>query len=189
MTDASRVVSRWNIANAVTVTRVALVPVFTTLLFVNNGRLLAFMAFAIAMITDRVDGELARRRRLVTNFGTIADPIADKALIGSALIGLAVLGVLPWWVSIVVIVREVLVTVLRFSVLSTQVVPASRGGKAKTVIQGLAIGLYILPLTGAPATVRWWLMAVALIVTVATGMSYTYEMVRIRRSAHRGGVQ
>ena len=100
----------------------------------------------MAAFTDRLDGELARSRGLVTAFGTIADPIADKALTGSALIGLSVLGLVPWWVTLVIMGREIGVTLLRFAVLRHGIIPASRGGKAKTLVQTLAIGLYLLPL-------------------------------------------
>ena len=102
--------------------------------------------FAVASVTDRVDGELARRRGLVTDFGKIADPIADKALIGAALVGLSLLDELPWWVTVVVLVREIGVTLLRFLVIRHGVMPASRGGKLKTLLQAVAIGLLVLPL-------------------------------------------
>ena len=102
----------------------------------------------MASVTDRIDGEIARRRGLVTDFGKIADPIADKALIGAALVGLSLLGELPWWVTVVVLVREVGITLLRFFVIRHGVMPASRGGKVKTLLQGVAIGLLVLPLSG-----------------------------------------
>ena len=105
----------------------------------------------MASVTDRVDGELARRRGLVTDFGKIADPIADKALIGAALIGLSLLGELPWWVTVVVLVREIGVTLLRFLVIRHGVMPASRGGKVKTLLQAVGIGLLVLPLAGVAA--------------------------------------
>ena len=102
--------------------------------------------FAVASVTDRIDGELARRRGLVTDFGKIADPIADKALIGAALVGLSLLDELPWWVTVVILVREIGITLLRFLVIRHGVMPASRGGKLKTLLQALAIGLLVLPL-------------------------------------------
>ena len=148
-----------NIANLLTVLRLVLVPVFLLFLFAGNGhesasRITAFAVFAVAVITDRLDGSLARNFDLVTEFGKLADPIADKMLIGAALIGLSMLGDLPWWVTVVILVREVGVTVLRFAVLSRGVIPASRGGKLKTLVQAIAIGLFILPLHGWPG-VYW----------------------------------
>ncbi len=148
-----------NIANVLTGLRLLLVPVFLVLLMHGDGtddawRVGAFAVFALAAVTDRFDGELARRRGLVTAFGTIADPIADKALIGSALVGLSLLDLLPWVVTVVVLVREVGVTLLRFWVIRHGVIPASRGGKLKTLLQGFAIGLYLLPLSGLLATGR-----------------------------------
>jgi CDP-diacylglycerol--glycerol-3-phosphate 3-phosphatidyltransferase len=183
-----------NIANALTVLRLLLVPVFLALLFAGTGhetglRLLAWSAFAVASFTDRIDGELARRRGLVTAFGQIADPIADKALIGAALVGLSALGDLAWWVTVVVLVREVGVTALRFWVIRHGVIPASRGGKVKTLLQGLAIGLYVLPLTGPFASARWWLMAVALAVTVGTGADYVLRALRLRRTSPRAAMK
>src|SRR5262249_11353947 len=142
-------VSAWNVANALTVFRLALVPVFLLALFAGSGhdvgwRIVACAIFALASITDRIDGELARKRGLITEFGKLADPIADKALIGAALIGLSVLGDLPWWVTVVVLVRDVGVTLLRFWVIRHGVIPASRGGKLKTLLQAVATGLFIL---------------------------------------------
>ena len=143
---AAAPVSAWNIANALTVLRLVLVPVFLVVLFHDDGedtawRVLACAIFAVASVTDRIDGEIARRRGLVTDFGKIADPIADKALIGAALIGLSLLDELPWWVTVVMLVREVGVTLLRFFVIRHGVMPASRGGKVKTLLQALGIGL------------------------------------------------
>jgi CDP-diacylglycerol---glycerol-3-phosphate 3-phosphatidyltransferase len=144
-------VSIWNIANALTLLRLALVPVFLFALFHGDGddalwRVLAWVAFAVASVTDRVDGEIARRRGIVTDFGKIADPIADKALIGAALVGLSLLDELAWWVTVVVIVREVGITLLRFFVIRHGVMPASRGGKVKTVLQAVALTALSLPL-------------------------------------------
>lgn len=180
----------WNIANALTVLRLLLVPAFVALLLANGGhsggwRDWAFVAFALACVTDLVDGDLARRRNLVTEIGKIADPLADKALIGSALISLASLGDLPWWVAVVVLVRELGITGLRFFVIRHGVIPASRGGKAKTLVQNIAIGLYVLPLAGWPATTRFWVMGVALVLTAATGIDYVSKAVTLRRTSAR----
>jgi CDP-diacylglycerol--glycerol-3-phosphate 3-phosphatidyltransferase len=179
-----------NLPNALTVLRLVVVPVFAVLLLSNSGldaeqRYWAALVFALAIVTDRYDGLIARRTGQVTEFGKLADPIADKALTGMALIGLSVLGVLPWWVTVVILVREVGVTVLRFWVIRHGVIAASRGGKAKTVVQAVAIGLYILPLTGVGASVRWWVMGVALVLTLATGVDYVYRALTLRRTSAR----
>jgi CDP-diacylglycerol--glycerol-3-phosphate 3-phosphatidyltransferase len=117
--------------------------------------------------------------------GTIADPIADKALIGAALVGLSALDELPWWVTVLVLVREIGITVLRFVVIRHGIMPASRGGKVKTFLQALAIGLYLLPLSGTAHTVAEVVMAVAVVVTVATGADYLLRAVRLRRTSER----
>ena len=177
----------WNVANLLTMTRLVLVPGFVLLLVHGDGhdpawRSIAWAAFAVAMITDLFDGELARRYGLVTDFGKIADPIADKAIMGAALIGLSGLGDLPWWVTIVILVRELGITVLRFWVIRHGVIPASRGGKLKTLTQGVAVGMYILILTGPLATTRAWLMAIAVLLTVGTGVDYIRQAVVLRRA-------
>src|SRR3954469_13985956 len=183
-----------NIANALTLIRLLLVPVFVVVLFANGGhssgwRVWAFVVFAVATVTDFVDGDLARSRGLVTDVGKVADPIADKALTGAALIALSIVGDLPWWVTVVILVREIGVTALRFFVIRHGVIPASRGGKAKTLLQNVAIGLYILPLTGWAATMRFWLMAAAVVITVVTGADYVARAVRLRRTSERAAMK
>ncbi|RAV13270.1 CDP-diacylglycerol--glycerol-3-phosphate 3-phosphatidyltransferase [Mycolicibacterium sp. GF69] len=175
-----------NIANVLTGVRMALVPVFLAVLFVGDGhetfwRIAAFAVFTVAVITDRFDGALARSYGMVTEFGTLADPIADKALIGAALIGLSMLGDLPWWITVVILVREVGITVLRFAVLRHGVIPASRGGKLKTLVQGVAIGLFILPLSGAWLSATWVIMWAAVVLTVITGVDYVVSAIRDSR--------
>jgi CDP-diacylglycerol--glycerol-3-phosphate 3-phosphatidyltransferase len=177
-----------NIANVLTVSRLVIVPFFLAALFTGGGqdllwRLVAFGLFVIASITDRIDGDLARKRGLVTDFGKIADPIADKALTGSALVGLSVLGDLPWWVTIVIAVRELGITLLRFWVIRHGVISASRGGKAKTLMQIVAIGFYLLPLPPWMIFVRWVTMGVALLLTVVTGADYVIKAFRLRTAA------
>lgn len=171
-----------NIANALTALRLCLVPVFVLLLLAggNGSRIAACVTFGAASLTDLLDGELARRRSLITDFGKIADPIADKALTGAALITLSCLGELPWWVTGVILFREVTVTGLRFLVISRGVIAASRGGKVKTMLQVVAIALYILP--GPPGFVRALVMAVAVVVTVVTGADYAARAWRLRRA-------
>ncbi|TDU86846.1 CDP-diacylglycerol--glycerol-3-phosphate 3-phosphatidyltransferase [Kribbella voronezhensis] len=184
--------SAWNVANALTVLRLVLVPLFVWLLLRDGGdaegaRLLATAAFVVAIVTDRFDGDIARRWNLVTNFGKIADPIADKALTGAAFIGLSILGDLPWWVTILVMVREWGVTALRFWVIRHGVMPASRGGKLKTVLQAFALGLYLLPWQSV-AVLHWTavvFMGAAVIVTLVTGLDYVGRALRLRAAAER----
>ncbi|SEE59991.1 CDP-diacylglycerol--glycerol-3-phosphate 3-phosphatidyltransferase [Streptomyces sp. 3213] len=178
--------SVWNIANFLTMLRLLLVPGFVALMLADGGydpamRSFAWAAFAIAMITDLFDGHLARTYDLVTDFGKIADPIADKAIMGAALICLSSLGDLPWWVTVVILGRELGITLLRFLVIRYGVIPASRGGKLKTLTQGVAVGMYVLALTGWLATLRFWVMAAAVILTVLTGLDYVRQAIVLRR--------
>ncbi|EHN79852.1 phosphatidylglycerophosphate synthase [Streptomyces coelicoflavus ZG0656] len=178
--------SVWNVANLLTMFRLVLVPVFVVLMLGNGGydpawRSFAWAAFAVAMFTDIFDGHLARTYNLVTDFGKIADPIADKAIMGAALICLSALGDLPWWVTAVILGRELGITVLRFVVIRYGVIPASRGGKLKTLTQGIAVGMYVLALTGPLATLRFWVMAAAVVLTVATGLDYVKQAIVLRR--------
>jgi CDP-diacylglycerol--glycerol-3-phosphate 3-phosphatidyltransferase len=177
--------STWNIANALTALRVLLVPGFAWLLLRENGqdeasRLAAAAVFALAVLTDRLDGELARRRGLITDVGKIADPIADKLLAGTALVGLALLGELPWWVTVVILVREVAVTLVRLLVIRRGVMPAGRGGKAKTATQSLAILLLVSGLGGVWRDIGLAVMAVALVLTVVSGVDYLAKAYRLR---------
>ncbi|MFF4115632.1 CDP-diacylglycerol--glycerol-3-phosphate 3-phosphatidyltransferase [Streptomyces sp. NPDC001714] len=178
--------SLWNVANLLTMLRLVLVPGFVALMLAGGGydpawRSLAWAAFAIAMITDLFDGHLARTYNLVTDFGKIADPIADKAIMGAALICLSGLGDLPWWVTIVILARELGITLMRFVVIRYGVIPASRGGKLKTLTQGVAVGMYVLALTGWLATLRFWVMAAAVVLTVVTGLDYVRQAIVLRR--------
>ena len=175
----------WNVANVLTTVRVILVPVFVVCLLAGGtaGRLAALVTFCVASLTDLLDGRLARSRGLVTDFGKIADPVADKALTGAALVCLSALGELPWWVTGVIMFRELGVTALRFWVIRRGVIPASRGGKAKTLLQVVAICLYLLPAAvSPPAITRELFMAAAVVVTVVTGVDYVLQAMRLRRS-------
>ena len=194
MTDPAP--SPWNIANVVTMVRIALVPVFAWALLVDDGtsvtwRLVATGIFAAAALSDKIDGYLARSRGLVTDLGKILDPIADKALVGSALVLLWwPLGELPWWVPVVILARELGITVMRMAMLRYAVMPASRGGKIKTVLQIVAILLFLLPLAHLPQAVlvvAWIAMGAAVVVTVVTGVDYLVQGWRIRRDARRTG--
>jgi CDP-diacylglycerol--glycerol-3-phosphate 3-phosphatidyltransferase len=174
-----------NIANILTVTRLVLVPVFLLALFAGDGhsigwRMVAFLVFAVGSITDFIDGHLARKYGLVTDFGKVVDPIADKALTGAALFGLSALGELPWWVTLTIAGREILITLLRFWVIRYGVIAASYGGKVKTFAQIIAIGLYLLPLPAALNPVLWAGMGIALGLTVITGVDYVVKALRLR---------
>ena len=189
-----------NIANVLTMLRIALVPVFVVLLYLDaegtltqpeatNGmwRWAAAGVFLAAMVTDKIDGDLARSRGLITDFGKIADPIADKLLIGAGLVMLSLLGELPWWVTVLILIRELGITVLRMAMLRTQVMPASRGGKLKTVLQSAGLQLMLLPLVviaGWLADAAFWIMIAALVVTVVTGIDYVINAVKLRRAAN-----
>ncbi|GAA1149875.1 CDP-diacylglycerol--glycerol-3-phosphate 3-phosphatidyltransferase [Nesterenkonia lutea] len=188
-----------NIANILTMVRIALVPVFIWFLVLDsdgalfggspeadNGgwRWAAAAVFAVAVLTDKIDGDLARARNLVTDFGKIADPIADKLLIGAGLIMLSLLSELPWWVTVVILIREVGVTVLRMAVIRYGVMPASRGGKLKTVLQSAGLLLMLLPLVVIAdwlADVALGIMILALVVTVITGVDYVLSAFKMRR--------
>jgi CDP-diacylglycerol--glycerol-3-phosphate 3-phosphatidyltransferase len=179
-----------NLANYLTMARLALVPVFVAVFFVDGAhssgwRVAAWVAFAIASVTDRIDGDIARRRGLVTDFGKVADPIADKALTGAALVSLSIVNELPWWVTVVILVREVGVTGLRFWVIRYGVIPASRGGKIKTMLQGVGLGMYVLPLTGWVHEIAVLVMAVAIAVTLVTGGDYVFRALAVRRAGRK----
>jgi CDP-diacylglycerol---glycerol-3-phosphate 3-phosphatidyltransferase len=174
-----------NVANVLTVVRIFLVPVFVFCL-VQGGtgwRLGALAAFGGASFTDFLDGQLARKRGLVTDFGKIADPIADKALTGAALITLSVLGELPWWVTGLILARELGITAMRFAVIRRGVIAASQGGKLKTLLQIVAICLYVLPPSlGLPAVVKEIVMGAALVITLVTGADYVVRAVRMSKT-------
>ena len=189
--------SNWNVPNALTTLRIVMVPFFGWALLTQDGhsigwRWIAYGLFAVAMITDKIDGDLARKHDLITNFGKIADPIADKALTGMAFVGLSIIGELWWWVTILVLVREWGITLMRFWLIREGVVmPAGRGGKLKTLVQTLALGLLIMPLKlidgrwDTFGDLGWGLgiaaMAVAVLLTVGTGLDYVRDTVRARR--------
>jgi CDP-diacylglycerol--glycerol-3-phosphate 3-phosphatidyltransferase len=193
--------NNWNLPNALTTLRIVMVPFFGWALLVDDGgsvlwRTVAWVLFAVAMITDKIDGDIARSRDLVTDFGKIADPIADKALTGMAFVGLSVIGELWWWVTIVVLVREWGITLLRLWVIRHGVMAAGRGGKLKTVLQTFALGLFVLPLKlldgtwGEVGTVLWWgaavLMGAAVALTLVTGADYVVKALVVRREGRAG---
>jgi CDP-diacylglycerol--glycerol-3-phosphate 3-phosphatidyltransferase len=177
-----------NVANALTALRLLLVPVFAAITIISDlsdpeWRIAATITFGIASITDYVDGWVARRHNLVTAFGKVADPIADKALTGTALVLLSTHDIVPWWMTGLILVRELGITALRFGVLRHGVIPATPGGKLKTFLQSLAIGWLLLPLPPALAEIGLWVMYVATAVTVGTGIDYVVRAMRLRRAA------
>ncbi|AZI57947.1 CDP-diacylglycerol--glycerol-3-phosphate 3-phosphatidyltransferase [Nakamurella antarctica] len=179
-----------NLPNILTVSRILLVPIGLIFLFQGDGhepwwRVAAWTIFAIAAITDRYDGHIARKRGLITNFGKIADPIADKALTGAALVSLSILGDIYWWVTIVILSREIGITLLRLALLRYEVIAASAGGKLKTFVQICAIGLYVLPFPGFLEWFRFGFMALALLLTVGTGLDYIVKAVKIVASGRK----
>lgn len=176
--------STGNVANMVTVARIFLAPVFIWLLLDDGGALgyLRYVAaglFVLAIVTDTVDGILARRQNLVTDFGKILDPIADKVLTGGALVALSILGELWWWVTIVILAREFGITIFRFAVMSRRVIPAVASGKLKTVIQAVAISLLLFPFWTVLGVWEHWLgwvfMGVALVLTVVSGIDFVLK--------------
>ncbi len=170
-----------NIANVITVVRILMAPLFIAWLLVDDGadgplRIAAAVLFVVAILTDSLDGMLARGLDLVTDFGKIVDPIADKVLIGGALVSLTILGELPWWVTVLILVREVGITVYRFAVLRDRVIPASRGGKVKTVLQAVAVTLALFPLWNVFGEGMHWVngvfMTAATVATLVSGADY-----------------
>jgi CDP-diacylglycerol--glycerol-3-phosphate 3-phosphatidyltransferase len=193
-----RTENNWNVPNALTMLRILVVPFFGWVLLHDGGdhtgwRWLAYGLFVVAMITDKIDGDLARKHNLITNFGKIADPIADKALTGMAFIGLSVIGELWWWVTIVVLIREWAVTLARLSIAKQVVLAANRSGKLKTLTQAFALGGLIGPFHGlhgfwdVPGDVLWGaamvLMAVALVLTITSGVEFARDAWRQSRAA------
>ena len=180
--DPISAVSAINVPNFLTTIRIIVVPILAWLLFredaaSDSNRLIAGVLFIIAALTDIADGTIARRWNLITNFGKIFDPIADKALIGVALVGLSYLNLLDWWFTWVILARELFVTFLRFWVINKGVIPASRGGKLKTIMQIIAISFYLLPLPETVSLLAEVLMYVAVILTLATAVDYIMKAI------------
>lgn len=177
--------------NAITIIRILCAPVFLWLLLADAGadgalRWWAAALFIVAIATDGIDGYLARKHDIVTDLGKLLDPIADKVLTGFALVGLSILNELPWWVTVVVLVREIGITVYRFAVVSDHVLAAAWMGKLKTVAQAVALALALLPLWALVGEWIWWLnaatMTVAVVLTVASGVDYVVSEVRAARA-------
>jgi CDP-diacylglycerol--glycerol-3-phosphate 3-phosphatidyltransferase len=208
MSDTGRTTSNWNVPNALTTLRIILVPFFGWALLQEDGssvtwRWIAFAIFAVAMITDKIDGDIARKHDIVTDFGKIADPIADKAITGMAFIGLSIVGDIWWWVTIVVLLREWSVTLLRLSVLKDVVIAASQSGKIKTTLQGVALAGLLMPLPHGDAhggAFDFWpgslgevlfytsqvFLAGAVAMTLWSGYEFFRDVARQRRTAGVG---
>ncbi len=184
-------VTPWTPANVVTVVRIVLVPLVVAALVVDRDggwRVVAAALFALAAVSDRLDGYLARRLDQVTDWGKLVDPIADKLLMGGTLVTLSALGSLPWWITVVIGVREIGITALRLAVLRYVVIPASRGGKVKTALQSVGIGLFVLPLDRLPGwltSVAWVVILAAVVVTLVTGVDYLRRGWGVRRAVAR----
>lgn len=187
--------SNWNLPNAITIIRILLAPIFFWMLLADDGRdgalrWAAAILFIIAIATDGIDGHIARSRGLVTELGKLLDPIADKVLTGGALVGLSILAELPWWVTIVILVRELGITAYRFAVISSGVIAASRGGKLKTIFQSIAISLALLPFESLLGHWAFWpnfiTMAIAFVLTVLSGLDYVVNAWRGHRAARAG---
>lgn len=193
MSDQTPQASNWNLPNALTTLRILMVPFFIWALLAagpygqaNLGmRWLALGLFILAMLTDWLDGYLARKNNLITSFGKIADPIADKFLTGAAFILLSYLGELWWWVTALILLREWGITIMRLFVIKYGVMAASKGGKLKTVLQTLALTLMLLPLEQLLGAWALWpgylLMAAVLVVTLVTGADYVLKALQLRR--------
>ena len=166
-----------NLPNSLTIFRILALPFCAWALFKEGGddptwQIIAWTSFFLLGLTDILDGRIARKRNQVSSFGAILDPIADKAFIGTALIGLSILGKLPWWVTAIILFREVGITILRLAVIKRQVIAANRGGKIKSLLQNFSVGFYILPLPESLYLPRDILLGVAIVITLTTGLDY-----------------
>ena len=175
--------ARPNLPNSLTILRVLLLPVCAYALFKNGGddttwRLITWTLFFLVGLSDILDGKLARDRNQITEFGKLLDPIADKAMLATAAIGLSILGLLSWWVTAILLFREIAVTVLRFAVIKDGVIPASKGAKLKTFFQSFGVGFYILPLPTWLHIPRDIFMAVAIYLTISTGVAYFKQVLK-----------
>ncbi|MGK2308701.1 CDP-diacylglycerol--glycerol-3-phosphate 3-phosphatidyltransferase [Cutibacterium sp. V947] len=186
--------SNVNVPNALTLLRVIAVPVFGWMLLAHphegSWRTATTIVFMLAILTDFVDGKIARKYDLVTNVGKIGDSVADKALTGMAFIGLSILGELPWWMTIIILLREWGITVMRMKMLKYEVMAANRGGKLKTAMQALAIMLFCLGLWRTPTfvdVIAWAVMIIAFLLTVVTGLVYIRDALQIRDRAKTAG--
>ncbi|CAN1645070.1 PgsA Phosphatidylglycerophosphate synthase [Candidatus Nanopelagicaceae bacterium] len=163
--------------NTLTLTRILLIPTGVYTLFYDGGdnstfQLISYAIFFTLGMTDIVDGRWARHSNRITPLGTFLDPVADKALIGAAMISLSILDRFPWWITILILTREIGITLFRLLVIKNGVIPASKGGKIKTLTQNFGVGFFILPL---PAWLDWFkygFISVAIILTITSAYDY-----------------
>lgn len=184
----------WNIANILTMVRFVMVPIFIVVGVMYHetvpGRFLIAGVFALAMITDFVDGKLARKYNLITDFGKIADSLADKGMTGAAFILLSIWEYIPWWMTILILVREFGITLMRFTILKYGALPANFSGKAKTMLQSIAIAFCLLPFDLWWEPARWigvGLVFLAVVLTVYSGVLTLRDGLRLRREALSAG--
>lgn len=183
-----------NLPNIITILRILLVPAFVAILFSGSTnadashnapyRWVATALFILAISTDGLDGSIARKRGLVTNLGKLLDPIADKALIGGALIALSLLGDIGWWATIAILVRELGITVFRLIVVRKRVIAASAGGKLKTILQSITVGLVLSPFDSLLGdwvnSLEFALTVLTVAITVLTGLQYIWNATKVR---------
>ncbi len=174
-----------NLPNFLTVARILALPFCAWALFKNGGndpdwQIIAWLMFFVVGMTDVLDGRIARSRNQISAFGTLLDPIADKAFIATALIGLSILEKMPWWVTIVILAREVGITILRFAVIKRGVIAASRGGKIKSLLQNFSVGFYILPLPEYLYLPRDILLGIAILLTITSGYQYLRDVIKAK---------
>ncbi len=166
-----------NLPNALTIFRILALPFCAWALFKEGGedptwQIIAWTSFFLVGLTDILDGRIARKRNQVSSFGAILDPIADKAFIGTALIGLSILGKIPWWVTAIILFREIGITIIRLAIVNRKVISANRGGKIKSLLQNFSVGFYILPLPENLYLPRDILLGAAVVLTITTGLEY-----------------
>lgn len=176
-----------NLPNTLTIARILALPFCAWALFKNGGndsdwQIIAWCMFFVVGMTDVLDGRIARKRNQISSFGTLLDPIADKAFIATALIGLSILEKMPWWVTIVILAREIGVTILRFAVIKRGIIAASRGGKIKSLLQNFSVGFYILPLPESLFLPRDILLGIAIVLTLTSGYQYLRDVIKSGRS-------
>jgi CDP-diacylglycerol--glycerol-3-phosphate 3-phosphatidyltransferase len=163
--------------NTLTVTRILLIPSGVYTLFYDGGdnsrfQLISYAIFFILGMTDIVDGRWARKSGRTTALGAFLDPVADKALIGAAMISLSILGRFPWWITVVILTREIGITLFRLYVIRDGVIPASKGGKIKTLMQNFGVGFFILPLPTSLDWFKYGFIGIAIVLTITSAFDY-----------------
>ena len=170
--------------NFITVARLVFVPVGAYTLFKNGGndplwQYISWIVFFLLGLSDILDGNLARSRNSITELGKFLDPVADKVMIGTAMISLSILNRLPWWITIVILVREVGITIFRLAVIKRGVIAANKGGKIKSTFQNFGVGFYVLPLSENLFWFRDGFMLIAVALTIVTGFYYVQSAFKL----------